>query len=265
MGTSRTAIKAPPQSLEALDTWGDLDKLPWSLDDAVWTTAGVYALSLSEIANSGQMVTLVRKKIITLDGSAIGSESAVFASVLEASARGAALSGATVDFIRLHPVYASLSVTGASGEAVAALRVRDNLLAGEAESGGGVAALRIRTAPLSGAVRCEDEAFVYRARLLDMTGRAEGRQSEIFLRVTPLLVTEPAESGEELRPFRVRMSSLSVTGASGEAMTAFRVRCGEPDPADAAGSGQIRPEYKGWGWRRLPDSNTEWRGIVEWQ
>lgn len=165
MGTSRTAIKAPPQSLEALDTWGDLDKLPWSLDDAVWTTAGVYALSLSEIANSGQMVTLVRKKIITLDGSAIGSESAVFASVLEASARGAALSGATVDFIRLRPVYAS----------------------------------------------------------------------------------------------------LSVTGASGEAMTAFRVRCGEPDPADAAGSGQIRPEYKGWGWRRLPDSNTEWRGIVEWQ
>lgn len=44
-------IAAPPQSLEGLVPWGDLDSLPHSLDSAVWSRAGIYGF---EGAVSGQ-------------------------------------------------------------------------------------------------------------------------------------------------------------------------------------------------------------------
>lgn len=285
MAASFSAVKAPPQTLERLDTWGTLDKLPWSLDDAVWTKAGEYALTISEAGRSGQTITLVRKKVIVLSGAGLAAGTAVRTTVRLLSGNGTGKSGDSIQVDTLQPVYLSPAIARSGEGTLAADRIRTEIAAGTGTGGALIEALRIRQDDVEEAAESAEAASPVRARLLDMTGGATGGQSEIFLRVTPLLVTEPAESGEELWPFRVRVAPLSGVCAGGEAVTLVRVRCVEPDPANATGAGQIRPEYKGWGWdvmarmdqawepvpmqaqgwRRLPDGNTEWLGIVEWQ
>ena len=52
MSATISALYPPPQSIDSLDQWDSLDSLLWPLDNAVWTTCGVYGLTVSEDAQS---------------------------------------------------------------------------------------------------------------------------------------------------------------------------------------------------------------------
>ena len=42
------SLSPPPQSLETLDSWGTLDRLPASLDSPLWQSAGLYGLRIAD-------------------------------------------------------------------------------------------------------------------------------------------------------------------------------------------------------------------------
>ena len=57
-------MQSAPQSLEGLDAWGALDSLPWSLDDALWQSAGVWGLEAqTKAAPSGRCSSAVERSL----------------------------------------------------------------------------------------------------------------------------------------------------------------------------------------------------------
>ena len=57
-------MQSAPQSLEGLDAWGALDSLSWSLDDALWQSAGVWGLEAqTKAAPSGRCSAMVERSL----------------------------------------------------------------------------------------------------------------------------------------------------------------------------------------------------------
>ncbi len=266
MASSRITVKAPPQSLEKLDRWGSMDSLPWSLDDAVWTTAGEYALTCSEQGKSGQSSAFVRKKVLEVKGAAVVSEKAVWAGVVLLSGSGAAETAQQQAGERLRPVYAVLAGSCFGDGDVSALRIRTGEDASNVTAGGTVFSLRIRQAAQKAQASCSEVFFPVRARLLSGSGAAVGGQNAVFLRVMPFLEVESACCAEELAPYRVRMTALAGLAAQfSEKTEPNRVRCVKPDRSDGNAGSVIAPEYKGWGWTELARHEGTWTGVVQWQ
>jgi hypothetical protein len=83
MSADLFVLVPPPQTIETLDVWGPLDRLPYSLDSVVWETAGVYGLKVSvQIASGGdvrggkRIRTLAANGSITVGGDAYGEKAA---------------------------------------------------------------------------------------------------------------------------------------------------------------------------------------------
>ena len=117
-------ILPPPQSVETLDSWGSLDSLPFSLDDAKWQSVGIYGLVASEGGTSGQTHTAtVKRGLIMLatakasgsmegvkaasiyeltgEATATASGSAVVTLVRRLAATGAAVANGKADIVRV--------------------------------------------------------------------------------------------------------------------------------------------------------------------
>lgn len=285
MSASFTAIKAPPQTLERLDTWGTLDDLPWSLDNEVWTTAGEYTLTALEQGRSGGSASFVRKKNIALTGAATCSERIVLEGVALLAGIGRGLSGELFEGEIFRPVYDTLSGSCSGAGKISALRIRNDTASASGVGGELVAVLRIRGEAFAGDGISGEGISQVRARLLEMNGAAHGSQSEIFLRVFPLLVTEPARSGERFVLYRVRTDSPEGEGGTGERFHLRRIRTGIM-PGWGQSAEALAPEYKGWtwkqepgsaesvwtqqtaepeAWRQIPGTDNEWRSVVQWQ
>lgn len=103
-------ILPPPQSVDALDAWGGLESLPFSLDSAVWQSAGVYGLIVSEGGRSGETLNGAnRVRSLVLAGSGKSSdemEGEKGASVYEIAGDGQAKSGSKVKATVLRGLYA---------------------------------------------------------------------------------------------------------------------------------------------------------------
>ncbi|WP_276819893.1 hypothetical protein [Mailhella massiliensis] len=244
MAGSFKATKAPPQTLERLDTWGTLDELPWSLDSSVWTTAGEYALTLSEPCKSGQSLTLVRKKVIALPASGKSGQSFSALRVRTDARTDAAKSGATASFLRRRPFAGAGSAQ--SGQELALLRVFFFTASAGGESGALLSSLRVRTASLSGlSARSGQSEVAFRVRCLLPAGgdvvsggaffalriREDVREDAALaggllplLRVRPFYGAGEAESGQTFALLRVRPLAGSGQGAGGEAFSFVRVR-----------------------------------------
>ena len=113
--SSITAIYPPPQTIDTLPAWGDIDHLPYSLDSAIWLTAGVYGLNLSEDAEaeesaSGAYVEISASGTISAQGTCFLRE------VLEASAVSSEAIFAQVIFDGTGDTMAAMSSDSARGE-----------------------------------------------------------------------------------------------------------------------------------------------------
>ena len=266
MAASFSTIKAPPQTLERLDRWGMLDSLPWSLDDSVWSTAGEYALTLSETGKSGQTASFVRKKVITLKGTATATQSSVWASVVLLSGSGTTKAGEQVEAERLRPLYASLSGNCSSAGAVSAIRIRVAKEEGAAACLEKISYVRIRQAALMENAATSEALSPVRARLISGNGTTACGQDAIYFRVRPFLETVSALSAEGILPYRVRTTGLSGLAAkASEKEEPNRIRCVVPAPSNGKAESVISPEYKGWGWTELARRDVIWTGVVQWQ
>jgi len=113
--SSITAIYPPPQTIDTLPAWGDIDHLPYSLDSAIWLTAGVYGLNLSEDAEaeesaSGAYIEISASGTISAQGTCFLRE------VLEASAVSSEAIFAQVIFDGTGDTMAAMSSDSAHGE-----------------------------------------------------------------------------------------------------------------------------------------------------
>lgn len=96
-------ILPPPQTVDTLDAWGDLDSLPWSLDSAKWLTVGVYGFLASEGGQSGGKLSVANiTRGLELTGAATTSGVMLGVKVSELAGQDTAQSGQTgaVDAIR---------------------------------------------------------------------------------------------------------------------------------------------------------------------
>lgn len=203
MPGSLAPILAPPQTLDSLDAWGELDGLPFSLDSRCWLEVGLYGLTLANTLSSTQQANWHRVRTHALTGHAGAGGSCTGQAIFELEGSGKGSAGA---------------------EIIGGITVGIPLEPSAVRAGHTVKPVRIRPGEISQA--------------------AQGRDHLEWARVHAAVLRSSAATGGEAVCWR-----LLLLSCSGQSVL----------------DGQIRPEYKGWGWRRLPDSNTEWRGIVEWQ
>lgn len=117
MSATISALYPPPQSIDSLDQWGSLDGLLWSLDDAVWTTCGVYGLTVGEDAQSAD----------AMDG----------ASVVYGAATGTATASGACEGDVIHDAGTMLG-SAAATQSLVGNRVRTAGLDGSAEGDGSI-------------------------------------------------------------------------------------------------------------------------------
>ena len=150
MAATFTTVLPPPQALDDLDAWGQLDALPWPLDATVWNTAGIYALTATEAGRSGGALTAGRRLHLSATGAAVSSGSLTGGLVQRFSVTGAAGSGGSLRILRCFPVTLSQE-GGASGNVpVRLIRLRVLEGRGRADSGEALIPLRIILAMLEG-------------------------------------------------------------------------------------------------------------------
>ena len=137
-----TDILPPPQSLEHLDNWGDLDGLAWSLDASMWETAGIYGLVASETGHGGGSLAHHRLRGMEASGHAKASCSLEGRVVIEiGGAAGAASDGAFTPF---RVLCGALVAEASAASSDVFLRISPLVVLEPALSGGGAAVTRVR-------------------------------------------------------------------------------------------------------------------------
>lgn len=129
-------ILPPPQSIDTLDSWGDVDSLRWLLDSEVWTKAGVYGLVASEGGESGERLVGARVRLLSMRGGAEtgGSMHGVKAArVYDISCQASAKSGGAAGICRIMQLEALAEAE--SGEDIELGRVLFVACNGDAVSG----------------------------------------------------------------------------------------------------------------------------------
>lgn len=138
-------IFPPPQSIDSLDSWGSLDDLPFSLDSFLWTTAGLYGLTVSDAAQVRPHVNGQRTRTSTIAGMAVSGDSADGQAVLELMGTGEATTGESV----IGGVTVAIGVDpsrASSGQTLVILRIRPGLMDdAAARSNEGLDLYRVRT------------------------------------------------------------------------------------------------------------------------
>ena len=289
MAATFTPVLSPPQTLETLDVWSDsdtggLDALPWSLDSAVWNTAGIYALTATETGRASGTLVVGRR--------------------LHGAATGKVQTGGTLTLLRVFP--ATLSAPGNTGEQAALARAR-GITPGTVQGLTSASATWLRTREDTGTDGAASGATLagWLTRLLELNSPAVSFSSALWLRTRRDSLDTTACSAATLALWRVRLQAgggYGTTGnapfelirlrgldglcqaCSGEALALLRILHTTLD-GHATTDGAIQPEYKGWGWQRLPaapqspwvalrvtppgcpdtDFNDIWQKVVQWQ
>lgn len=159
-------IFPPPQSIDSLDSWGSLDDLPFSLDSFLWTTAGLYGLTVSDAAQVRPHVNGQRTRTSTIAGMAVSGDSADGQAVLELMGTGEATTGESV----IGGVTVAIGVDpsrASSGQTLVMLRIRPGLMDDAAAlSNEGLDLYRVRTHVPESLIVSGGDADVSRVLLL---------------------------------------------------------------------------------------------------
>lgn len=224
MATYQT-ILPPPQSVDSLDAWGELDALPWSLDSGVWLYAGVYGILATEKAKSAGSLkkwTRIRTSDL-LQGVAAGGEAEgniIRDLVISDSAHmdGDQIGG-VARAIPIAPIH------GQSGEVFTPYRVRSDIEQSHAQSA---------------------EMFTpYRVRTDCPSSLEQSSESIIIYRILTLFASGSGASGESLLP--------EYKGWAWDDM---------PKP-DATSWNALETCQNDW--NQIGGGKSSWRGVVEWQ
>ena len=162
------SIAAPPQSLESLDNWGNVDSLPASLDSPLWNSAGIYGLSIAEQARAS--VQFVASNIACFAGTLRAtSAGALQSSVLKSgTARGAAAGGATLDALRLR--FSGGVASARAGGSLLGVGVLYMDMGGEARTSGGLHGLLTASVQAGGQGACSGSLGLSFKCLLSLPG-----------------------------------------------------------------------------------------------
>lgn len=296
-------IFPPPQSIDSLDSWGSLDDLPFSLDSSLWTTAGLYGLTVSDAVTIGQQADGQRTRTSVLAGLSVADGQAAGQTVLElrgedvASAGGhaaasitawilldavASTAGESLTLERVRPLLVDASVSSHAGADFQ--RIRSDAHVSRSEVVATLVAVRIRPGSGTDVAQAAQEGGFERIRLHSAVGEGQA-DAAVIGGVTvsiPLDVSAGMAFQDMAAPVRIRTEAVAGPGASGELVRAVRLRSDAlggvaqtREKADLSrvlllyGGGNVisvddvLPEYKGWGWKRDAQTEQCWAPIIE--
>lgn len=256
-----TDILPPPQSLENLDNWGDLDSLSWSLDSTIWDSAGIYGLVVSEPADSTSSFSYHLTRCLALSGDTqtSGAMSGVVVAeiagdgysktdgklsvgrVQHVSCLASAGSSASIVFERIRHGEALAGISASGGLAgyvlvrtlsgsspslsdatLSFFRIRTEKPVSASASSQVERGIRIRQSVVSGAsYTAENPILPSVVRTISALALARASASDIFLRISPLMVSEPAVSGDSSVVNRVRTSGVHNAFSSSSVQSSF--------------------------------------------
>ena len=226
-------IFPPPQSIDSLDSWGSLDDLPFSLDSSLWTTAGLYELTVSDAVATGQQADGQRTRTSVVAGLSVADGQAAGQAVLELRGEDAA-SGVGHAAACITAWILLDAVASTAGESLTLERVRPLLVDASVSSHAGT----------------------------DFQDMAEP------VRIRTDAVAGPGASGEWMLGGRLRSDVLGVSARSGGEADVWRVLMLLGDGVVVT-DGRALPEYKGWGWDADLQAGQKWAPLVhmpkDWQ
>ena len=229
MSATITALYPPPQSIDSLDQWGTLDSLPWSLDSSVWTTCGVYGLTVSESGTSSDSFDGATKVYGILAGSA--------------SASGALDGEAVTD-------SGPMPGTASASQSLSGNRVRTGDLDGDADSEGDI----LGGCVVNGDQRGEAYSYGSFAATRKMTaGEAHGfarsgAEYAYALTMDDFVGNGTAQSGEIILP--------EYKGWSWDGLP---LPSGQWSAMETDGGAWQRMPGSAAAWDRIPDGSATWR------
>lgn len=296
-------IFPPPQSIDSLDFWGSLDGLPFSLDSSLWTTAGLYGLTVSDAVTIGYQADGQRTRTSVLAGLSVADGQAAGQAVLELRGEDAASGGGEaaasiavwilLDAVsstageshtleRVRPLLVDASVSSHAGADFQ--RIRSDAHASRSEVVATLVAVRVRPGSGTDVAQAAQEGGFERIRLHSGVGEGHA-EAAVIGGVTvsiPLDVSAGMTFQAMAEAVRIRTDAVALPGASREWMLGGRLRsdvlersaqtAGEADVwrvlmlyggGDVLSDGDVLPEYKGWGWKRDAQTEQGWEPIIE--
>lgn len=180
MSATISALYPPPQSIDSLDQWGSLDGLLWSLDSAVWTTCGVYGMTVTEDAQSA--------------GAAQGST--IVNGVLEGTAAAAgALEGEVVYDAGTLPGSATAT------QSLAGNRIRRGVMGGEADTAQSILGGCVVNGDQAGIADASGLLQALRIMFAEALGHTEASASYAYaLTMDDFYAVDAAQSGDSIFP-----------------------------------------------------------------
>ena len=296
-------ILPPPQSIDSLDSWGSLDDLPFSLDSSLWTTAGLYGLTVSDAVTIGQQADGQRTRTSVLAGLSVADGQAAGQAVLELRGEDAAsgggeaaasiaawilldavssTAGESLTLERVRPLLVDASVSSHAGADFQ--RIRSDAHASRSEVVATLVAVRVRPGSGTDVAQAAQEGGFERIRLHSAVGEGHAEAAVIGgVTVSISLDLSTGTAGQNMaEPVRIRTDAVAGPGASGELVRAVRLRSDAlggvaqtREKADlsrvlllygggnAISDGDVLPEYKGWGWKRDAQTEQGWEPIIE--
>ena len=292
-----TDILTPPQSLENLDNWGDLDSLSWSLDSTIWETAGIYGLVVSESAYCADTIKYSLTRGLTLSDTVHASSSMEGNLIAEISGTGESTDEG--DLLLGRALHVRGGATSFASSSDIFLRISPLMVSEPAVSGGTASVFRVRNAGIHDAFSTSYAESVFRRvrdgscsssaysnessdllRLRTFLGAAFAQSSASMegSRFYGLIVVENAKTSEALQYVRIdQRSALSDVFSEGviigvrilgvvcigpsqtsESISIYRIIELFGSSESFSGS-KIFPEYKGWNWDLLHlNSGQKW-------
>lgn len=180
MSATFSALYPPPQSIDSLDQWGSLDGLLWSLDDAVWTTCGVYGLTSAEDAQSA--------------GAAQGST--IVNGVLDGVAAAAGVLEGEV-------VYDAGTLPGSATatQSLAGNRIRRGVMGGDADTAQSILGGCVVNGDQDGFAEASGSLQALRIMYAEALGHAEASASYAYaLTMDDFLAVDEAQSEDAIFP-----------------------------------------------------------------
>lgn len=200
-------ILLPPQTLESLDNWGSLDRLPLSLDDSAWAAAGIYGLTIADGAQTSGRMEGSRQTVIPL-------------------APAEAFTGEGLgESLRIRTD--SLTGKASTGGGLSALRIRNEAGEIQAETGQGTTFQRIRQDALTSGALVSENWCPLRVRLLSgsLTASVLFGSSAEFVRIRDGVGTASALAGNSaVDGGRIRPLSGPLAGTSSQSAAWSRIR-----------------------------------------
>lgn len=295
-------IFPPPQSIDSLDFWGSLDGLPFSLDSSLWTTAGLYGLTVSDAVTIGQQADGQRTRTSVLAGLSVADGQAAGQAVLELRGEDAAsgggeaaasiavwilldavssTAGESLTLERVRPLLVDASVSSHAGADFQ--RIRSDAHASRSEVVATLVAVRVRPGSGTDVAQAAQEGGFERIRLHSGVGEGHA-EAAVIGGVTvsiPLDVSAGMTFQAMAEAVRIRTDAVALPGASREWMLGGRLRSdvlgvsarsgGEADvwrvlmllgDGVVVTDGRALPEYKGWGWDADLQAGQEWAPLV---